>query len=85
MTALGGGCITNLGSSDDSRDQLIVSVVIRYDATFGNTGDKSLRCCKVLRSILSGVATVCGQSTVDIAENCAKVVEFSLCAAGRSD
>ena len=42
----------------------------------------TLRCCKVLYGILSVVATVCAYSTVNIAENCAEVVEPALCATG---
>ena len=85
MTTFGGGCIANLGSPDDSRDQLAVSIVVCSDAVTGYTGYKALCRCKVLRGILSGVATVCGYSTADIAKGCAKVVESSLCAAGRSE
>lgn len=68
-----------------SGDQLIVSIVVCRDTASSDVGYKALCCCKVLRGVLSGVATVCGYSTADIAENCAKVVEFSLCAAGRSE
>ena len=82
MTTFGGGCIANLGSPDDSRDQLAVSIVVCSDAASGDVVYNILGRLEVDRRYPGVVAAVFGELTGDVADNSAKSAEYSLCATG---